>query len=210
MSILVATPCYGGMLTVAYLRGLFEIVEESANAGVDVNFLVTEGESLVSRARNNLVTTFLKSDYDTLAFIDADIELRGVDFIRLAKMSGVRGAAVCLKSADHSEMLSCWLDSKRIKRNEMPSEPFRVDYLGAAVMFIDRSAFEALVDTGDVLAYQDAGIGPGYDFFPCGVVEGTYLSEDYGFCQLLKSAGITIYCDPDIQVKHYGAAFWQA
>ena len=198
------------MLTVAYLRGLFEIVEQSAEAQIDVNFLVTEGESLVSRARNNLVTTFLTTDYDTLAFIDADIEMRGADFIRLAKMTGVRGAAVCLKSPDHAELLSCWLGGKRIKRNEMPPESFRVDFLGAAVMFIDRSAFKRLIDAGEVSAYQDAGIGPGYDFFPCGAVGGTYLSEDYGFCQLLKTAGIDIYCEPAIQVKHYGAAFWQA
>ena len=197
-------------MTVAYLRGLFEIVEQSAEAQIDVNFLVVEGESLVSRARNNLVTTFLGTDYDTLAFIDADIELRGADFIKLAKMTGVRGAAVCMKSADHAELLSCWIGGKRIIRNKMPPESFCVDFLGAAVMFIDRSAFKRLIDAGEVSAYQDAGIGPGYDFFPVGVVDGVFLSEDYYFCKLCKDQGVKIMCHPGIIVKHYGAAYWEA
>jgi len=209
-SVLVCTPCYGGVLTVGYLRGLFDIQARCAQADIDVNFLVTEGESLVTRARNNLVTTFLATDYDTLAFIDADIEMQGADFVRLARMDGVRGAAVCMKGPPGEELLSCWIAGERVRRADMAPQSFCVDFLGAAVMCIDRQVFEALIESGAVEGYSDAGIGPGFDFFPAGPVGDTYLSEDYGFCRLLKAAGIAIYCHPGIQVKHYGPAFWQA
>ena len=86
MSILVCTPCYAGMLTVGYFRGFMDIGAQANAAGIEVNFLVTEGESLVSRARNNMVATFLHGgDWETLAFIDADIEMQGEDFLKLAR-----------------------------------------------------------------------------------------------------------------------------
>jgi hypothetical protein len=185
-------------------------MDAAASHGIDVNFLVTEGESLVSRARNNLVTTFLGSDYDVLAFIDADIEMRGIDFVRLAKMSGVRGAAVCMKGPPGEEMLSAWVGGDRLRRADMGAESVSVDFLGAAVLFVPRTAFEALIESEAVSAYEDAGIGPGYDFFPVGVVDGVFLSEDYGFCYLLKKAGVPIKVHPAIQVKHYGSAYWEA
>ncbi len=207
--ILVCTPCYGGQLHVGYLRTIFDIQAAAYGQNIVVDFLVTEGESLVSRARNNLVSTFLRSDFDTLAFIDADIEMRGVDFCRLAKMTGVRGAAVCMKGPPGEELLSAWKDGKRLRRANMGAESLSVDFLGAAVMLVPRSAFDALIESGDVSAYEDAGIGPGYDFFQCGAVDGVYLSEDYGFCYLLKKAGVPVKVHPTVQVKHYGAAYWE-
>lgn len=204
-----ATPCYGGMCTVGYVRSMLDI-QRACYEQIAVDFLVTEGESLVTRARNNSVKTFLESDCDTLAFIDADIEMSGDDFVALAMDEGVRGAAVCMKTRDGSELLSCWRKGEPVKRAEMPSEPFRVTYLGAAVMFIDRSVFEALIESEAVSAYEDAGIGPGYEFFPTGVVGGVLLSEDYYFCHILRQQGVPITCHPGIQVRHYGQAHWMA
>lgn len=208
--VLVATPCYGGQLSVGYLRGLFEIQDSCASAGIGVGFLVTEGESAVNRARNNLAATFLDTGYRTLAFIDADIEMQGSDFIRLARMSGVRGAAVCMKGKPGVELLSCWVGSDQMTRAQMPPECFPVDWLGAAVLFIDRGVFVALSESGAAQPYDDAGIGAGHEYFPTGVVDRTLLTEDYGFCYLCKQAGIEIACDPQTVVKHYGSCFWQA
>jgi hypothetical protein len=189
---------------------VFEIMDAAAEHSIEVNFLVTEGESLVSRARNNLVTTFLGSNYDVLAFIDADVELRGIDFVRLARMDGVRGAAVCMKGPPGEELLSAWVGGDRLRRADMGAESVSVDFLGAAVLFVPRSAFAALIDTDAVEGYEDAGIGPGHDFFPVGPVNGVFLSEDYYFCKLLNDIGIKITCHPSIIVKHYGSAYWEA
>jgi hypothetical protein len=198
------------MLTVGYLRGLFDIQYRAAQANIEVDFLVTEGEANISRGRDNMVATFLASDYDTLAFIDADIEMQGADFVRLARMQGVRGAAVCMKGPPGEELLSCWVAGERVKRAAMGPQSFAVDFLGAAVMFIDRTAFVALIESGAVSAYSDGGLGPGHAFFPSVPVDSNYLTEDYNFCKLCSDNGIRIMCHPGIQVKHYGPAYWQA
>lgn len=205
MTALVCTPCYGGMLTVGYFRTAFAIKNDPRSAGVD--FLVTEGESHVTRARNNLVATFLsQTDADTLVFIDADIEMQAADFFALLDYPGVRGAAVACKTPDKSELLSIWVDGKRPTRADMPREPFSVDFLGSAVLAIDRDVFERLRPY--VAAYVDPIVGPAYEFFWDGVIGDVWASEDYGFCHTCRELDIPITCLPNIVVRHYGASAW--
>ncbi len=201
MTVLVATPCYGGAMTVGFFRTCMGIIDQ------DVEFLVTEGESHVTRARNNLCATFLRTEYETIAFIDADIEMKGEDFARLAAMDGVRGAAVACKTADNSEHLSVFADGKHLTRSEMPRKPFLVDYLGSAVLFIDRLVLERLKPR--VASYHDPIVGRAWAFFWDGVHGDSWLSEDFGLCQSCADEGIPIHCDPDVIVKHYGSQSWQ-
>jgi len=207
-SVLIATPCYGGNLHVGYFRTALNVLEACTQAGIEVNFLVTEGESLVSRARSNLLATYFRTGYDVLAFIDADIEMSGEDFVRLAQLDGVRGAAVACKTRDGSELLSCWKGGKPVRRAEMPQEPFSVDYLGSAVLFMDRTVLEALTRSYPDTRYEDPILGEGWHLFPDGVSDGFFYSEDYGFCRLCREQGIEIVCDPAVRVNHYGAACW--
>lgn len=207
MSALIATPCYQGAMHVGFFRTCMAIADLGAQLGVEVDFLVTEGESHITRARNNLAATFLQTGFDTLVFIDADIEMEAADFFKLLDIPGVRGAAVPCKTKDHAEMLSLWVDGKRPKRSEMPAAPFSVDFLGSAVLAIDRSVLEALKSSEQVQPY-DSEVGPAWDFFRDGVYQDTWLSEDFAFCALLTDNGIAITCDPSIRVKHFGADVW--
>ena len=208
ISALVCTPAYGGQLTVGYFRSAFNIKNDPRSAGVD--FLVTEGESHVTRARNNLVATFLNhTDADTLVFIDADIEIEAADFFDLLALSGVRGAAVACKTPDNSERLSVFVDGKVPTRAELGTQRLSVDFLGSAVLAIDRDVFERLAASGTASTYIDPLIGSAHEFFWDGVVGEDFLTEDYGFCRSCNDRGITITCDPRIIVKHYGADFWR-
>jgi len=224
MSALICTPAYGGMLTVGYFRSAFNIKNDPRSAGVD--FLVTEGESHVTRARNNLVATFLnQTDLDTLVFIDADIEMQADDFFDLLSFDslsgsdslsdstllsggGVRGAAVACKTADRSEVLSVWADGRRPSRSDLGTEPRAVDFLGSAVLAIDRTVFERLAASEAVSSYSDPIVGTAWDFFRDGVSGDDWLSEDYGFCALCASEGVPIVCLPGIKVRHYGLSSW--
>ena len=211
MSVLIATPCYGGQMTVGYFRGFMDINMHCAAEEIELDILANEGESLVSRARNTMVATFLhQTDCDTLAFIDADVEMRGDDFVKLAKMDGVRGAAVPMKTPDHSEWLSVWKDGEKLERGNMGREKLEVDYIGAAVLFIPREILETIYAENPEWQYDIPGVGPGCAMFVENIVAQTYLSEDYGFCHLLRNMGVPIYCDPTIVVKHYGQSVWSA
>jgi len=86
--VMVATPCYGGMTTSLFTQSILNLQSECAKYKIDMTLLTIANESLVTRARNDLVYHFLKhSDtkgkYDYLMFIDADIQFHGDHVIRL-------------------------------------------------------------------------------------------------------------------------------
>ena len=45
-----------------------------------------------------------------------------------------------------------------------------------------------------------------HDLFPMGVVNGRYLTEDYYFDHLCHQAGIPVYVDTRVKLKHRGTA----
>ena len=69
-----ATPCYGGQIYESYLRGMIRLVHMLSVNQIQYLHSTIANESLVTRARNNLVAYFLGTDCTHLMFIDADIE----------------------------------------------------------------------------------------------------------------------------------------
>lgn len=198
---------------VGYFRGSERIRASLEANGWEYDFLVTEGESLVTRARNGAVKVFMESAFDVLCFIDADIEvLDGQDLVDMLELdSPIRGAAVAMKTPDLSQALSAWRGSTRLTRAELlkARQPVYVDYLGAAVMAIDKSALEVLISRHPELAYDDPCGGTAHALFEPVLTGGAYLSEDYGFCALASQAGLKIEIAPQCTVRHYGAIFWR-
>lgn len=210
MSVLIATPCYGGMLHVGLFQSLVGIADQCAREGVSLNFLVTQGESAITRGRSNIATTFARTDYRTLAMLDADIQIAPDDFMRLLRLDQpVRGAAVAMKTMDGSESLSCWRNGRQVRRQDMPDDPFPVDYLGGAVMLIERPVIETLSQI-EMMQYDDPVMGPGAHLFWERIVDRTLLTEDYAFCSLAREHGFSIWCDPSVVVNHHGTGVWRA
>ena len=69
-------PMYGGMLSEATLHGILEVQQWTMAKGVELRFQSMGNESLITRARNTIVSMMM-DDKDFVAthllFIDADI-----------------------------------------------------------------------------------------------------------------------------------------
>lgn len=89
IGVMVATPCYGGLLSEGYLHGILSLTQFAAKNKFKVHLNTMGNESLVTRARNTLVSQFLdyceKDDksFTHLMFIDADIGFNGEAVTRL-------------------------------------------------------------------------------------------------------------------------------
>ena len=57
-----ATPAYGGLVTVEYAMGLQHLCRSLDASGLEYKLALMSKESLITRARNNLCAQFRKTD----------------------------------------------------------------------------------------------------------------------------------------------------
>ena len=100
--ILVATPCFGGMVSQNYMLSVIRLMSYAKSAKFDVALSMVGYDALISRARSTLVAAFLDNSAAThLLFVDADISFEPKQVERLLKFDrDFTGALYPLKSID--------------------------------------------------------------------------------------------------------------
>ena len=84
--IFIGTPCYGGMITADYFKSILQLTALAATKKIELQFGTIANESLITRARNTLVSMMMdQTDYVAthLLFIDADIGFSAQNIERL-------------------------------------------------------------------------------------------------------------------------------
>ena len=80
----ILTPCYGGVCYTSYTRSIMNTVEKLKQYNIDIHVEFCNSDSLVSRARNNLIAKAMSNPKTThIMFIDADITWNPDDIIKL-------------------------------------------------------------------------------------------------------------------------------
>lgn len=215
MSILIGTPCYGGMVTEAYLRSSLALRKEFLAAGIEHDWLTIANESLVQRARNVIAASFLReTSFDRLLFIDADIEFEPAGVARLWNLcaDGADVAVGAYRMKKPGAGLAAWRGGKLLEIGKDETEPFEVDYAGTGFMMISRKTLEIIAEKHPEIEHEEGQIGKCWAFFDCGVVDDGagpfYLSEDYWFARTVRGSGMKIMLDPQITLKHHGQAVY--
>jgi hypothetical protein len=100
--ILVATPCFGGVVSQGYMLSVIRLMSYAKSAGIDVSLTMLGYDALISRARSTLVATFLDHPCAThLLFVDGDISFEPQQVERLLRLDkDFTGALYPLKSID--------------------------------------------------------------------------------------------------------------
>jgi hypothetical protein len=226
----IATPCFGGQLSVIYAASLFKLQKALRVANqVDLKILFKDGDALVTRARASLVAQFLDDPKAThLLFVDADIGFEPDQVMRLIQC----GADVCaaiypIKRVDWDKVRNVMRDGRPNPGAAALSYVFDVDnpgavvtrgefarvrYAGTGFLMVRRRALERMCAHYANLKYKrdhsdDAAVASEHRFalFDCLIDEnGTYLSEDYSFCKRWTDIGGEIWADLGSKLNHVG------
>ena len=229
----VATPMYGGMCAGYYMQSVIQLMTTCQANGVDVHFSFMFNESLITRARNSLALTFLKTECTHLMFIDSDIRFRAEDVIHMIRADKDVLCGIYPKKEIN------WYSVKAAMDRGVPFDQLKshtgsfvvnlVDYAGEVTvpmnmpveifnggtgfMLIKREVFEKM---GEVVpSYSNDVIDlsgmmkqsePIKEFFTTSIEPGTnrLLSEDYHFCRTWREMGGKVYAAPWCQLAHIG------
>lgn len=204
MSVLFCTPCYGGMVTEAYLRSCLDLRAVLTRQGVDHDWLTGRNESLVHRARNEMTATFLKTSYDKMMWIDADIEFTPDDVAKLWNMNADVAVGVYPMKKRDECWYAAWMKGQLVKDLDQFATPQEVDYAGTGFMMIDRSVIEKLILKHPETKYEGPH-GDVHALYQTPIVDEHFDSEDYHFCRTWRAMGGKILMDPSVRLVHWGA-----
>ena len=96
INLVVATPCFGGQISVLYATSLFKL-QKLVRRYRDFNLkiLFKDGDALITRARASLISQFLDDPGAThLLFVDADIGFEPEQVVRLIQCGADMCAAI--------------------------------------------------------------------------------------------------------------------
>ena len=226
MHLHIATPMYGGNCKGIYHDSMISLVFELAKKGYQISFSKVYNESLVTRARNNLVYEFEKSGADALLFIDADEGFNNLDVIQMIESGkDVIGAIYPMKNINWNDVAKAAKEDREdlhlysgfFAMNLLPgettfklNEPVPVTEVGTGMLFISRSAFELMKPhCGSYMLNTATGaFDPNQmvtEYFKTDITDnGILLSEDYWFCRKYRELGGEVFAAPWVRITHAG------
>jgi hypothetical protein len=224
-----AAPCYGGLVSLFFLRSVQRLQAACRERGVGLTVDLVSGDPLITRARARLAARCLANAQAThLLFVDTDIGFPPAAAFRLLDSGHGVVVAVCpIKHIDWEKVrAAAKADAPDLQARgltyairfaptpgntvEVEDGFARVSYGGSGFMMIRRGALQQVVDAHPELVadLSDLGEGPTPMVFDT-LVEpdtGHYLSEDYAFCRRWRDLGGEIWADVEARLTHVGHA----
>lgn len=228
-SILLATPCFGGMANVVFFNSVLRLQRACDARGIPLEVRLTGGDALISRARSRIATEFLREGRHThLLFVDADIGFEADHVFRLLESGkplvggvyplkkvfwekvpdAVRRGATDLQAASLGYVVRF---APSPTQSVTLEDGFgQVAYLATGFMLIARPVLEAVAAAhpelacvlGDINGRPETGIM----FFETMIDPETreHLSEDYAFCWRWRGCGGEVWADFQTRMTHVG------
>ena len=197
--VVIGTPAYDGRTDVCFNHSLRQTERMAAEAGIDLTPIYMSYDSLVQRARNDLVKITLEGGFDDLFFIDSDMEWSPEWAMAIIEHDVDCVGAAYRKKTDDVELYT--VRTKFPIPVDLKTGLWMVDGLGTGFLKISRKALQALWDASE--EYENEGKTCRWIFDVC-PVDGKLLGEDMIACEKLRQLGFNIYLDPSFTPIHIG------
>ena len=231
--IYIGTPMYGGQCFGFYAQSLLSLNNILRDHKIDSMISFMFNESLITRARNALTHTFLKSDCTHLFFIDADIKFNPQDVLGMlladkpiicgiypkkelnwenvanAAKAGVPHDKLRYYTGSFVVNLAGYVDQVTVQHDK----PCEIWNGGTGFMLIKREVFEQLADKVPEYTNDSTDLSGAIqhqekikEYFATSIEPGTnrLLSEDYHFCRIWREIGGKVWAAPWVHLGHAG------
>lgn len=217
-SVFLAMPCDDGH-KLDFWRSLLALQQACLKGETPhtFRFRPCPGDSLIPRARNNLVWDwYMHTSDDYIGFIDSDLDFRPVDIFQLidANLPIIAG-----KYAIKQQDLRWCINSIPGHEVDLRTQQQNVAAAGTGIIFIHRYVIGTLIAESrnwgqwPIPYIADEDGNERYNLFYNGVVHDPewftpstrYLSEDWGFCYLARRHGFKIVLDHRSIALHEGS-----
>lgn len=175
----VGIPMYGGLCHGLCMKSCLDLQNTMMQYGVEVRFSFLFNESLIPRARNYIISEFLRSDCTHMLFIDSDIGFTAKDVVVLMALDkDIIGIPYPKKCVNWGNVKKAVVRSPDIPTSELEkvigefvfnpikdtkefsvTEPLEVMELGTGFMMIKRHVFDKLKEAFPELSYKPDHIG---------------------------------------------------
>lgn len=203
----IGIPCYGGMVSEPTMTSFLRFILMAQQAGLNWSLDTMVNESLVTRARNNLMAKMMTNkDATHFMFIDADIRFEPDAILKMiACDKDVIGGLYPKKALPVNYVINLRPETK------IQGDIFTVDTMGTGFLLFKRHVYEKLIAAHPECKYvDDVGLGKQYEpmmysIFDCNIdARGHYLSEDWLFCRRWAAIGGEIWAHGKVLLNHIG------
>ena len=202
---MIAAPSYDGTITVWHASALSETCKLGLTKEINVYCIYMSYDSLVQRARNDIVQLALDQEVDDLVFIDCDVDWTPEDFFKLLEYDVDVVGGIYPKKGDEEDY-----PVKALNQNLKFEENGLIEVEGIATGFLrlTRKALQTVSD--DSIEYTESHKPkPIKMVFDITVDEkGELISEDIVFCRKWRKLGGKVWLDPSIKLSHVGTKRW--
>jgi hypothetical protein len=196
--VLLGTPAHDGRVDVWYCNSLVNTIKMAQQQGVQIDPIYMSYDSLVQRARNDLVRLALEQRYDDLIFMDSDQEWDPAwIFQLLAHKEDVVGGTVVKKSDQPLFNVKILKSPLQIDGNGL----IEVESVGTGFLKISRSALEAVWNISEEYINEGRKCRMVFDVK---LINGELVSEDNVFCAKWRGLGNQVWIDPTMTCGHVG------
>ncbi len=196
--VLIGTPAYSGTVDVWFANSLVNTIRMSYEKDTIVVPVYMAYDSLVQRARNDLVRLAIEEDFDDLIFIDSDVEWNPEWVFKLLEYKEDVVGGVYPKKTDAPQFpVHALKDGMKLEENGL----IEVDGLPTGFLKISRDALKKVWDASTEYTNEGRNCRMVFDIQ---VQNGHLVSEDIVFCRKWHDLGGKVFVDPTMTCNHVG------
>jgi glycosyltransferase involved in cell wall biosynthesis len=212
MSLMIALPCHGGIVSEKTTMSLFNLGKLLARNNIPHGLLTQANSSLITQGRSKIANFFINNtDHEYLFFLDSDIGFNPEDVLKLlSHQVDIVSGAYPMKTIPVRYCINIQQPEER------QGDLVKITGNGMGFVLVHRNVLLKMAQNFPELQYipptDDSNVPPteqelnnSYHYFMEQKVDNAFMSEDKSFFYRARMLGYDVWLDTSIKLQHVGS-----